>query len=156
MKKYKDIEFDTYIEMRDFLYKEYGRNKDENILKYIKNIGEFVRKEADQNRINFWKNLNIEFNEARDVPPLNLRGEDYQKYIIPALIRCGAIQKKDLEVGKVYYGDYRNANIGLWDGKQFEIERFKFGHMMKDKCYHFEDDDGFALFVPLRENYLVK
>lgn len=150
MKQYKDIKFDTYEEMRNFLYKEYGKNKDKEVLKKIKEIGIFVREERDEKVIEFWKNLNKEFKEPIDVPRLNLRDEEYQKYVIPALKRCGAIALKDLEIDHVYLGEWRRGNIGRWDGEQFEVYRDKFGNRFIDKCNHFENDDNYALFVPIK------
>ena len=46
---------------------------------------------------------------------------------------------------------YRRANFGKWNAKteKFDHYRWKFG-WMKDECNHFQDDNGFALFVPLR------
>lgn len=64
-----------------------------------------------------------------------------------------AILKKDLEDGVYYIGDHRIASIAQWDAKaqQFLYMRYKFGDTFVDSCNHFEDDNGFALFVPLRK-----
>lgn len=86
-----------------------------------------------------------------DVPQLNLREDDYEKNIIPALIRCGSIPKSELKDGHYYYGNYRNSDIGMWMKDIFKIRRSKFGTWFEDECNHFEDNDGLALFVPLRE-----
>ena len=32
-----------------------------------------------------------------------------------------------------------------------EYDRYKFGFTFKEKINHFEDDNGYDLFVPLRE-----
>jgi hypothetical protein len=70
---------------------------------------------------------------------------------IDILIKCGAISKNELEIDKWYYGNYRNSSFGKWDGKKFHIIRSSFNQNYWDECFHFEDDDGFALFTPLRE-----
>ena len=77
--------------------------------------------------------------------------ELYQKYVIPNFIRCGAIPKDKLVVGKTYFGSCRNADKAIWLGDKFEYTRHKFGASYQEKINHFEDDDGFDLFVPIRE-----
>lgn len=95
----------------------------------------------------YWKELKP-FNKDTDVPELP---KPLEKFFINKLIELGAIPKNKLEKGKWYYGDYRNSNFGKWDGKKFHIIRYSFGFDYWDDCFHFQDDDGFALFVPLRE-----
>ena len=70
---------------------------------------------------------------------------------MPKLIHAGAIPKAKLEDGVWYYGEYRNSNFGKWDAvnQKFGLWRHKFGWMW-DTCNHFQDDNGYALFVPLR------
>jgi hypothetical protein len=71
---------------------------------------------------------------------------------IKKLIKAGAIPKKDLIDGALYIGEHRIANEAKWDAKekQFRYQRYKFGNWYEDTCNHFEDDDGFALFVPIK------
>ena len=83
-------------------------------------------------------------------PPITTP-ELYQKYVIPNFIRCGAIPKDKLVVGKTYFGSCRNADKAIWLGDKFEYTRNKFGASYQEKINHFEDDDGFDLFVPIRE-----
>ena len=86
------------------------------------------------------------------IPSLpKLEPELYRKYVVPNFIRCGAIPKDRLVTGKMYFGDCRNANTATWNGNEFEYERYKFGSTFKEKINHFEDDDGYDLFVPIRE-----
>jgi hypothetical protein len=75
----------------------------------------------------------------------------YNDIIIPAFIRCGAIPKSQLEIGFVYEGSCRNADKAVWNGFQFEYEREKFGSKFKEKINHFEDDNGYDLFVPIKK-----
>ena len=83
-------------------------------------------------------------------PPITTP-ELYQNYVIPNFIRCGAIPKDKLVVGKTYFGSCRNADKAIWLGDKFEYTRNKFGASYQEKINHFEDDDGFDLFVPIRE-----
>lgn len=83
--------------------------------------------------------------------PIMRNKEDYEKYVVKNFIRCGAIPKKDLVIGKTYIGSCRNAGEAVWLGEQFEYDRYKFGFTFKEKINHFEDDNGYDLFVPLRE-----
>ena len=82
--------------------------------------------------------------------PIMRNKEDYEKYVVKNFIRCGAIPKKDLVIGKTYIGSCRNAGEAVWLGEQFEYDRYKFGCTFKEKINHFEDDNGFDLFVPLK------
>ena len=83
-------------------------------------------------------------------PPITTP-ELYQKYVIPNFIRCGAIPKDKLIKGKTYFGSCRNADTAVWLGDKFEYIRYKFGDFYPEKINHFEDDDCFDLFVPIRE-----
>jgi hypothetical protein len=77
--------------------------------------------------------------------------EDYQEYVVKNFIRCGAIPKKDLIVGKTYLGACRNASKATWTGKVFVYKRRKFNWEYDEEINHFEDDDGYDLFVPIKE-----
>jgi hypothetical protein len=106
------------------------------------------RKEA---MIKYWNELKP-FETPADVPNIPRVDErEYKEFYVPRLIAAGAIPKTDLVDGQFYFGDYRNANIGKWLAEKnvFEHWRYKFGFRI-DECNHFEDDDGFALFVPIR------
>ena len=83
-------------------------------------------------------------------PPITTP-ELYQKYVIPNFIRCGAIPKDKLVVGKTYFGSCRNADKAIWLGDKFEYTRHKFGASYQEKINHFEDDNEYDLFVPIRE-----
>jgi hypothetical protein len=106
------------------------------------------RKEA---MIKYWNELKP-FETPADVPNIPRVDErEYKEFYVPRLIAAGAIPKTDLVDGQFYFGDYRNANVGKWLAEKnvFEHWRYKFGFRI-DECNHFEDDDGFALFVPIR------
>lgn len=93
------------------------------------------------------------FETADDVPDLpRVDEKEWIEYYVPILIEKGAIPKKDLVDGEWYYGEFRNSNFGRWNAKNqvFDHIRYKFGYRW-DECNHFEDDNGFALFVPIRK-----
>ena len=78
------------------------------------------------------------FTDIDDIPtvPKMETPEDYKEYVIKNYIRCGAIPKKDLIVGKTYLGDCRNASEAIW--------------IYDEEINHFEDDNGYDLFVPMK------
>ena len=69
---------------------------------------------------------------------------------MPNLIRCGKKKKKDLIIGKTYLGECRNADRAVWNGEVFIYQRTKFGYTYPENINHFEDDNGFDLFVPIK------
>jgi len=88
-----------------------------------------------------------------DIPQLPVVDEkEWQEFFVPHIIRCGGIPKKDLIDGATYRGRTRNANVAMWDMKneKFIHYRSKWGQRYRDTVNHFEDDDGFALFVPIK------
>ena len=92
------------------------------------------------------------FTDIDDIPtvPKMETPEDYKEYVVKNYIRCGAIPKKDLVVGKTYLGDCRNASEAIWNGKVFIYKRNKFGFIYDEEINHFEDDNGYDLFVPMK------
>lgn len=123
------------------------KEKIENLKKKI----EIEKQERQKRMREYWENL-PKFKNPEDVPNIpRVEEKEYKEFYIPRLIAAGAIPKKDLVDGQCYVGEYRNAKIGKWNAKEnvFEHWRYKFGFRL-DTCNHFEDDDGFALFVPIR------
>ena len=107
----------------------------------------------EQKRIHkeYWENLQP-FNGPEDIPELPCVGkEEWNNLYIPILLRCGAIPKEWLEIGVEYIGNCRNSDRAIWKGDHFEYGRYKFGHYYTDKINHFQDDDGYDLFVPLKK-----
>jgi hypothetical protein len=101
--------------------------------------------------IKYWNELKP-FLTPNDVPAIpRVEEKEYKEFYVPRLIAAGAIPKADLLDNHFYFGEYRNANVGKWIAEKnvFEHWRYKFGFRI-DECNHFEDDDGFALFVPIR------
>lgn len=123
---------------------EYKEHRDR-----LKNDPQYALKckqEKEQEVQNYWMSLE-KFQKAEDVPALPVMNNFYNQ----RLVELGAIPKYKLENDKWYYGEYRNSKLGKWNDntQKFDHYRWKFG-WMKDDCNHFQDDDGFALFVPLR------
>ncbi len=96
----------------------------------------------------YWKTRGP-FKDKNDIPNLpRVDKKEWEEFYIPKLIELGAIPKKDLVVGEYYIGDHRCTKIARWNGNVFEYWKWEF-FPMEDECNHFEDDDGFALFVPI-------
>ena len=110
------------------------------------------RAERKQNMIK-WFNKMKPFKDHHDIPCVPCTDEEtYQNVIIPNLIRCGAIPKDQLEVGAKYEGDCRNAHIAVWkENGRFEYMRTKFGCTYPEEINHFQDDDGYDVFVPIKK-----
>jgi hypothetical protein len=126
-------------ELMEHLYKM--KNDPDYAAKYKQDI----KLERDRRTREYWETLNPFVNED-DVPelpnPLNTFYEE-------RLIELGAIPKNKLEVDNWYYGNHRRCQFAKWNGDKFIYYRYKFGWRL-DECNHFQDDDGFALFVPIR------
>lgn len=100
--------------------------------------------------LEYWKNRKP-FKDEDDIPSIPIVSkEDYENIIIPNIIRCGGIPKDKLIVGKTYIGDCRNASEAVWNGEKFTYMRTKFGNTYEEDINHFQDDDGYDLFVPIK------
>lgn len=100
----------------------------------------------------YWEENKTPFVKAYEVPDLPIVDTvEWKTFYVPILIERGAIPKEKLIVGKRYYGNCRNANVAVWLGEVFEYQRYKFGCTFPEKINHFEDDNGYDLFVPIRE-----
>ena len=100
--------------------------------------------------LNHWKERKP-FRDEDDIPPIPIvLSKDYEEIIVPNIIRCGGIPKDKLIVGKTYIGDCRNATEAVWDGEKFTYMRTKLGSTYPETINHFQDDDGYDLFVPLK------
>lgn len=99
----------------------------------------------------FFENLK-EFKKTSDIPDLpKLEKKEFEEIVVKNLIRCGAIPKDKLVPGKEYIGGCRNSSRAKWNGKYFTYVRHKFGTSYIDTVNHFQDDDGFDLFVPIKD-----
>ena len=100
--------------------------------------------------IELWKTRKP-FADEDDIPDIPVVSkEDYDNIIIPNIIRCGGIPKSELVIGRTYVGSCRNASEAIWNGKTFTYKRYKFGDTFWEDINHFEDDDGYDLFIPIK------
>ena len=60
------------------------------------------------------------------------------------------IPKNELIPNEKYQGICRNAREARWDGKQFIYTRHKFFDTYDEEINHYEDDDGYDVFVPIK------
>jgi hypothetical protein len=109
-----------------------------------------IREERKKRVKEYWENLPkiVTPNDVPELPRVDI--QEWKDFYVPKLIEAGAIGKDDLIEGQIYIGEHRRANVAKWNGKEFIYNREKFGNVYEDKCNHFEDDDGFALFVPIK------
>lgn len=82
--------------------------------------------------------------------PIADREED-RKWFEDKFIELGAIPKSQLVVGANYLGNCRNASKAKWLGDRFEYQRYKFGFTYSEYINHFQDDDGYDVFVPIKK-----
>lgn len=113
-----------------------------------------LKNEREQRRREHWNNL-PKFEKVTDIPELPYAEdpEEWKNFYVVKLIEAGAIPKGLLKDGCYYLGDHRRATVARWcaERNKFEYWRTKFTAKYIDTCNHFEDDDGFALFIPIRE-----
>lgn len=78
------------------------------------------------------------------------QNKDEEKFVQDTLIKHGAIPIDKLEVGKTYIGFCRNASEAVWQGDKFVYQRYKWGTTYQEEINHFQNDDGYDVFVPVR------
>jgi hypothetical protein len=78
------------------------------------------------------------------------QNKDEEKFVQDILIKCGAIPLDKLEVGKIYVGFCRNAGEAVWQGEKFVYQRYKWGTTSEEEINHFQNDDGYDVFVPVK------
>lgn len=116
---------------------EYGQHY-ENLVRFWKYFEELEPFDGDVTRI-------------PDIPNFNNEKGFYEDVIVYNLIRCGAIPKEKLKEGVTYLGSCRNTSKATWNGKYFVYERNKWGNTYECEINHFQDDDGYDVFVPIKE-----
>lgn len=119
----------------------------------VEKVKDKLQKEKEErynNILEYWKNRKP-FKDEDDIQSIPIVSkEDYENIIVPNIIRCGGIPKDKLIVGKTYIGDCRNASEAVWNGEKFTYMRTKFGYTYEEDINHFQDDDGYDLFVPIK------
>lgn len=109
------------------------RRRGEEIIKYFKELEKF---DGNPDKIPEIPVLPIDF---------------LKKNVWPELIRAGAIPKGELKNGREYLGGCRNSDRATWNGEKFVYTRHKFGSRYQEEINHFQDDDGYDVFIPILE-----
>ena len=124
----------------------------EKSLEEIRKRVEKEKKDRERRMLEMWDKLKP-FDSVDDIPSIPIFKDKslHEKLVVKNLIRCGAIPKDKLEVGATYEGSSRNFHKATWDGKVFWGKRYKWGEWFDDNVNHFEDDNGYDLFVPIRK-----
>jgi hypothetical protein len=123
-------------------------NKDE-LLKQIKE----TKKNRNIELRKVWDSL-ITFENENDVPELPITTQkEWDEYYVAKLFELGAIPKKELIHGDFYLGSHPKIKIARWNKmtNKFEFWDDKEPNLLKE-CNHFEDDDGYILFVPIKKS----
>ena len=94
------------------------------------------------------------FTKVDDIPefPRCNTPEEFQNNV-KSYIKAGAIAKKDLVSGAWYIGQSRSTNFAQWFSNpgRFYFIRYKFSGEYVDNMHHFEDDEGYDVFVPYKK-----
>ncbi len=90
----------------------------------------------------------MRFKDRFDIPKLpSILTESF----VSDLIERGAIPKSQLIDNIWYYGRFRRSSIAKWDSQIQKFRYISIGFQSYwDVCNHFEDDDSYALFIPIR------
>ena len=83
-----------------------------------------------------------------NVPRRQNKGEEL--FVQSFLIDIGAIPLSQLKENCTYIGFCRNASEAVWNGKKFVYKRTKYGKTYDEEIKHFQQDDGYDVFVPVR------
>lgn len=68
------------------------------------------------------------------------------------MYRKGVIPKKELIKNHYYYGKCRGAKVALWNGYEFIYMKDFWGQSSyREEIFHPEDDNGFDVFIPVKE-----
>lgn len=104
----------------------------------------------EKNQLEWFKKLEP-FENEHSIPDIPKVYEVNKQDYIDSLVRCGAIPKSKLVVGATYVGTCRNSSKAIWNGKEFEYDRYKWGYVYKDTIPHFEDELEFDVFIPIKQ-----
>lgn len=78
-------------------------------------------------------------------------GKGFSKEDLQQAIEDGMLAKDKLVSGHGYQGYCRNATLAFWNGNDFMYLRQKFGQLFPEHIPHPEDDNGYDIFVPMKE-----
>lgn len=131
----------------------------EEKIEEVKRKLEEKRKNEVKDTMEYWRNLTKRFETPDDVPLIPNFNPDrvpnageLMQEVQNKMIELGAIPKDKLIVGHTYLGECRNATKAIWkENGKFEYMRTKFGYTYPEEINHFQDDDGYDLFVPIKD-----
>lgn len=108
---------------------------------------EQYKREEEERRQAWWLTLKP-FTGPDQVPQLP---KPLTPFYLEQLHRLGMIPHSELQHGQWYIGDNRNAQIAKWNAQEehFYLLRYKWGYRW-ETARHPQNDDGFALFTPIR------
>lgn len=123
-------------------------NQKEEVQKYL------IRKRYEIMKTYLMEREPFDVEKAFEADYPLVQDKEFQKWIENRFIELGAIPKEKLVIGKTYIGNCRNASEAVWKGDNFVYDRHKFGTVFPEKINHFQDDDGYDVFVPIKEKEL--
>lgn len=134
------------------MQKKLSEMSEEEFRKFADQQKEEAKQRRREAHEKLWNNL-PKFEAIHQIPQLP-QVEDpevWKNFYVVKLIEAGAIPKSLLKDREYYIGDHRRAQVAQWraDQNKFVYMRSKFNQVFEDDCNHFEDDDGFSLFVPI-------
>jgi len=110
-----------------------------------------VLAEREERFCRIWEGSRV-LREPSDVPDIPVADtEEKKQYFISRLLSFGAVPKSELIINHTYLGKCRNATKAIWNGEVFIYQRTKFGMTYPEEINHFEDDDGYDVFVPIKD-----
>jgi len=82
------------------------------------------------------------------IPPKPMTPEILEEYYASGIIR-----KEELKDNSFYLGICRNATVAVWNASkgEFYYLRRKFNDTFSEPINHLADDNGYDLFVPIKE-----
>ena len=109
----------------------------------------------NENILKWAEYLNGKFDKMTEEDISNIhipicKNKDEEELVQNTLIKHGAIPIHEMEVGKTYIGTCRNASEAVWQGDHFIYQRYKWGSTFPEKINHFQNDDGYDVFVPIK------
>lgn len=97
------------------------------------------------------KYTEIEKFDEHSIERINHLPDPIPTELYEELFSKGVLRKEELKKGNFYYGTCRNASVAKWDGEKFIYIRYKFGTYFLEDINHLSDDNGYDLFVPIKE-----
>ena len=114
----------------------------------MESISERILKWAEYMDSNFDIICENDIYYINDIPCCKNKKEE--EFVQNTLIKHGAIPLQNMNIGETYIGFCRNSSEAIWQGDHFIYQRTKFGITFPEKINHFQNDNGFDVFVPIK------